>query len=106
MTGPALSERRRLHWHAPEKGTTPAFVLSLLAHAVLFLAIAFDLIGDLAHAIAIGARRFECGRLLIQQRLLLRSSTPSRNPRLILPVNAILYSQGILSIEIVGSATT
>ena len=28
-------------WHAPEKGSGPAFALSLLAHAVLFIAIAF-----------------------------------------------------------------
>jgi colicin import membrane protein len=33
--------RRRPHWHAPEKGTGPAFALSLLAHTVLFLSIAF-----------------------------------------------------------------
>jgi colicin import membrane protein len=41
MNASALTERRRLHWHAPEKGTAPAFVLSLLAHSLLFLAIAF-----------------------------------------------------------------
>lgn len=41
MKATALTERRRLHWHAPEKGTAPAFVLSLLAHSLLFLAIAF-----------------------------------------------------------------
>ena len=41
MKASALTERRRLHWHAPEKGTAPAFVLSLLAHSLLFLAIAF-----------------------------------------------------------------
>jgi colicin import membrane protein len=33
--------RRRHHWHAPAKGTGPAFALSLLAHALLFLSIAF-----------------------------------------------------------------
>jgi colicin import membrane protein len=33
-----LSRRR---WHAPEKGSGPAFALSLLAHALLFIAIAF-----------------------------------------------------------------
>jgi len=32
---------RRYHWHAPEKGTGPAFVISLAAHTLLFLAIAF-----------------------------------------------------------------
>jgi colicin import membrane protein len=32
---------RRPHWHAPEKGTTPAFLLSLFAHTLLFLSIAF-----------------------------------------------------------------
>jgi colicin import membrane protein len=32
---------KRPHWHAPEKGSGPAFVLSLLAHALLFVAIAF-----------------------------------------------------------------
>jgi colicin import membrane protein len=41
MTAPAITDRRRLHWHAPEKGTAPAFALSLVAHALLFLAIAF-----------------------------------------------------------------
>jgi colicin import membrane protein len=41
MTAPAITDRRRLHWHAPEKGTAPAFALSLFAHALLFLAIAF-----------------------------------------------------------------
>ncbi|HYM47770.1 MAG TPA: hypothetical protein VES91_04765, partial [Burkholderiaceae bacterium] len=36
------SATRALHrWHAPEKGSGPAFALSLLAHAVLFIAIAF-----------------------------------------------------------------
>lgn len=34
--------RRAPHrWHAPERGSGPAFALSLLAHAVLFIAIAF-----------------------------------------------------------------
>ena len=33
--------RHRHRWHAPEKGSGPAFALSLLAHAVLFIAIAF-----------------------------------------------------------------
>ena len=33
--------RPRHRWHAPEKGSGPAFALSLLAHAVLFIAIAF-----------------------------------------------------------------
>jgi len=34
--------RRAPHrWHAPEKGSGPAFALSLLAHAALFIAIAF-----------------------------------------------------------------
>src|SRR5512137_512709 len=41
MTAPAITDRRRLHWHAPEKGTAPAFALSLVAHALLFFAIAF-----------------------------------------------------------------
>jgi len=40
MTAPAITDRRRLHWHAPEKGTAPAFALSLFAHALLFFAIA------------------------------------------------------------------
>jgi len=31
----------RPRWHAPEKGSGPAFALSLLAHALLFIAIAF-----------------------------------------------------------------
>jgi colicin import membrane protein len=33
--------RARHRWHAPEKGSGPAFALSLLAHTVLFIAIAF-----------------------------------------------------------------
>lgn len=33
--------RPRHRWHAPEKGSGPAFALSLLAHVVLFIAIAF-----------------------------------------------------------------
>jgi colicin import membrane protein len=41
MTARVISDRRRLHWHAPEKGTAPAFALSLFAHALLFFAIAF-----------------------------------------------------------------
>jgi colicin import membrane protein len=41
MTTPTITDRRRLHWHAPEKGTAPAFALSLFAHALLFFAIAF-----------------------------------------------------------------
>jgi hypothetical protein len=41
MKRPATGDRRRPHWHAPERGTGPAFVLSLVAHALLFLAIAF-----------------------------------------------------------------
>jgi len=41
MTAPAITDRRRLHWHAPERGTAPAFALSLFAHALLFFAIAF-----------------------------------------------------------------
>ena len=41
MTAPAITDRRRLHWHAPEKGSAPAFALSLFAHALLFFAIAF-----------------------------------------------------------------
>ncbi len=31
----------RHRWHAPEKGTGPAFMISLAAHTMLFLAIAF-----------------------------------------------------------------
>ena len=34
-------QRHRNRWHAPEKGSGPAFALSILAHAVLFIAIAF-----------------------------------------------------------------
>jgi colicin import membrane protein len=38
----AVQPRRPRHrWHAPEKGSGPAFALSLLAHALLFIAIAF-----------------------------------------------------------------
>ena len=38
VTHPA---RHRHRWHAPEKGSGPAFALSILAHALLFIAIAF-----------------------------------------------------------------
>ncbi len=41
MSAAAPSRRARHHWHAPEKGSGPAFALSLLAHAALFIAIAF-----------------------------------------------------------------
>lgn len=41
MSAAAPSRRARHRWHAPEKGSGPAFALSLLAHAVLFIAIAF-----------------------------------------------------------------
>jgi colicin import membrane protein len=37
----AASQARRHRWHAPEKGTGPAFMISLAAHTMLFLAIAF-----------------------------------------------------------------
>jgi len=33
--------RTHHRWHAPEKGSGPAFALSILAHALLFIAIAF-----------------------------------------------------------------
>ena len=35
------AQRSRHRWHPPEKGSGPAFALSLLAHALLFIAIAF-----------------------------------------------------------------
>lgn len=38
---PGAVPRKRPHWHAPAKGTGPAFLLSLLAHTLLFVAIAF-----------------------------------------------------------------
>lgn len=41
MSAVAPSRRARHRWHAPEKGSGPAFALSLLAHAALFIAIAF-----------------------------------------------------------------
>jgi colicin import membrane protein len=41
MSATAPSRRPRHRWHAPEKGSGPAFALSLLAHAILFIAIAF-----------------------------------------------------------------
>ena len=37
----AAPRARRHRWHAPEKGTAPAFMISLAAHTMLFLAIAF-----------------------------------------------------------------
>ena len=41
MSAVPVSRRHRHRWHAPEKGSGPAFALSMLAHAVLFIAIAF-----------------------------------------------------------------
>ncbi len=41
MAAAVQSKRSRHRWHAPEKGSGPAFALSLLAHALLFIAIAF-----------------------------------------------------------------
>ena len=41
MAVAASTRRPRHRWHAPEKGSGPAFALSLLAHALLFLSIAF-----------------------------------------------------------------
>ncbi len=41
MRAAAPTTRLRHRWHAPEKGSGPAFALSLLAHALLFLSIAF-----------------------------------------------------------------
>ena len=41
MTSAAPPRRVPHRWHAPEKGSGPAFALSILAHAVLFIAIAF-----------------------------------------------------------------
>ncbi|HVG05665.1 MAG TPA: TonB C-terminal domain-containing protein [Burkholderiaceae bacterium] len=41
MAPAALTTRPRHRWHAPEKGSGPAFALSLFAHALLFLSIAF-----------------------------------------------------------------
>jgi len=37
----AVPRALRHRWHAPEKGTGPAFMISLAAHSLLFLAIAF-----------------------------------------------------------------
>lgn len=37
----AAARTSRHRWHAPERGTGPAFAISLGAHALLFLAIAF-----------------------------------------------------------------
>ncbi len=41
MAAAVQPKRLRHRWHAPEKGSGPAFALSLLAHTVLFIAIAF-----------------------------------------------------------------
>lgn len=41
MSAADPARRVRGRWHAPEKGSGPAFALSLVAHAVLFIAIAF-----------------------------------------------------------------
>src|SRR5215203_3972343 len=41
MNAASSTPRVRHRWHAPEKGSGPAFALSLVAHAVLFIAIAF-----------------------------------------------------------------
>ena len=41
MAAQRVPQRSRHRWHAPEKGSGPAFALSLLAHTLLFIAIAF-----------------------------------------------------------------
>ena len=41
MAAQRMPHRSRHRWHAPEKGSGPAFALSLLAHTLLFIAIAF-----------------------------------------------------------------
>lgn len=41
MAAAVHPKRSRPRWHAPEKGSGPAFALSLLAHTLLFIAIAF-----------------------------------------------------------------
>jgi colicin import membrane protein len=41
MAATVQPRRSRHRWHAPEKGSGPAFALSLLAHTLLFIAIAF-----------------------------------------------------------------
>lgn len=41
MAAAAHPPPSRNRWHAPEKGSGPAFALSLLAHVLLFIAIAF-----------------------------------------------------------------
>ena len=41
MTAQRVPQRSRHRWHAPEKGSGPAFALSLLAHTLLCIAIAF-----------------------------------------------------------------
>jgi colicin import membrane protein len=41
MAAAVQPKRSRHRWHAPEKGSGPAFALSLLAHTLLFIAIAF-----------------------------------------------------------------
>jgi colicin import membrane protein len=41
MAAATQPRRPRHRWHAPEKGSGPAFALSLLAHTLLFIAIAF-----------------------------------------------------------------
>ena len=39
MAAQRVPQRSRHRWHAPEKGSGPAFALSLLAHTLLFIAI-------------------------------------------------------------------
>lgn len=41
MSSSSTSHARRRRWGVPERGSGPAFALSLLAHAVLFISIAF-----------------------------------------------------------------
>lgn len=41
MAASVPTTRPRHRWHAPERGSGPAFALSILAHALLFMSIAF-----------------------------------------------------------------
>ena len=77
MSAAAPSRRARHHWHAPEKGSGPAFALSLLAHAFLFIAIAFVVRWKSEPVASVSAELWSLPRAAVQQ------PTPPPPPRVV-----------------------
>jgi colicin import membrane protein len=75
MNSATPSRRVRHRWHAPEKGSGPAFALSLLAHAVLFIAIAFMVRWKSEPVAAVSAELWTLPPAAVQQ------PTPPPTPR-------------------------